>query len=129
MTDFIVPNALPIEIGFPWPGVQVEVNTTDVIFDAAGSYLADVRAAPLQGPPLFALTTESGELSRVNDQTVNITMLASHTALISPDVTAVVFDIIRTDVTPQQYLYIRLFVSVNVPITPPYVAPTGSTGP
>ena len=113
-----VPDALPIEVGYSWPGLQISYETEDIIFPETAHYKADVKYSWEDVSPIYTLTDVTGEIIRVDDQNIQIIMTAAQTALLTDTTkSSVYFDLVRTDVYPDEYEYLKVKVNIDRPIT------------
>ncbi|KAA0970795.1 hypothetical protein FPY71_09985 [Aureimonas fodinaquatilis] len=105
------PSVVP---GFEY-AVRVAVSSAEPVFPEACELRADVRRFSYSTDRIADLTTDNGGLLRIDDETVEIRISAVQTASISG--CSVVLDLVRTDVQPENYLYLRLSLPVMSPIT------------
>lgn len=103
-----------IDAGYVWRQ-RLQFDTTEVVFPVGVALAAHVRATRIANSILATLTTANGGLTRVSDQSIDIVIAASATALMP--VGTVVVDIVRTDVDPDEHLGIALNIPVQMPVT------------
>ncbi|WP_353268359.1 hypothetical protein [Gemmatimonas sp.] len=90
----------PIVAGFPW-SLDVTVTRETPFFPSGSTHTAHVRDTPSSGSIRATLTTANGGLTRVDDNTVRLLIPAETSATWKEG--SVVLDIVRTDVTPDEY--------------------------
>lgn len=114
MADTSVP-ARPIARGYP---ETVKVTVTD--FGGGAPFpegcALEVQFREYVGAPtvLATCSTLNGKLTRVDDDTVLLKLDRDDTAAMEGQVVA---DIVRTDLTPDEYLGVQMFIPVVKPAT------------
>jgi hypothetical protein len=83
-------------------------------FPEGCSLLADV-AVFLGGPAVASLSTESGTIVRIDDDTIELTIPGAATALLTN--TSAQLDLVRTDPTPDEWLGLQVSLPVVQPVT------------
>jgi hypothetical protein len=106
-------NGPAIIRGYRW-APQLKVRSTVAVFPDGVALLAQVRAT-VDGNVLTTLTTGVGSLVRVDDTT--LTVIIDGATSVDWDVTSVVFDVVRTDTTPDTHLGFTVTVPVVQPVT------------
>lgn len=101
----------PVVIGYPF---SMRLQTTTDMFPSGSTFTAHVR--DLDTDLLLAtLTTANGKLTRIDSRNLDVSLSASDsTAWVTE---RVVFDIVRTDVNPKEYLGIKIQLYVENPVT------------
>lgn len=107
-------NARPIVKGYPY-ALRVEVTGGEPMFPIGCALRAQVRDYVKSETVIAELTTENGGIVRVNDTTIDIAMSPEDTA--KTDNKTAVLDFVRTDPTPDVYLYVQLMIPVEIPVT------------
>lgn len=83
--------------------------------DEGATFTGHVRSAEDSDTILATLTTADGEITRVDAEHVDIEIPAAETAAMAEG--SVVFDMVRTDTTPDTHMGFRLTIPVDDPIT------------
>jgi len=107
----------PIRVGYDW-GVTFtdpKPDTENPAFPDGATYTAHVKQDPNATNPIGVLTTGTGEIVRVDDSNLSITIPAAVTELLTAGSLAY-FDIVRTD-GGLEHLNIELGVPVKGAIT------------
>ena len=109
MADTSIP-AWPIARGYSY-SAKVTVTTEDdeAIFPAGCRLAAQFRDYAGAGTVQASATTENGKLSRIDDDTVLIQLDAADMAAMDG---SVVFDLVRTDLSPDQWLGVQVCLPV-----------------
>jgi len=109
----------PIAIGFQWrQSIQLTYTGSDQVpFPLGSTFRAEVRANAQSDTILATLTTAAGEITRDNDNQLTILIGAADTATFEPG--TVSLDLVRTDVSPEEYIHVAMTVTVIQPITRP----------
>jgi hypothetical protein len=103
-----------ITIGYDWPGVQINVTAASPVFPTGVLLRADLKTTTATASPIATLTTVHG-LVRIDDYTVGISIPGTITSLLTPG--EIMLDIVRTDLTPNQYIGLVITAPVGEPIT------------
>jgi hypothetical protein len=90
----------PIVAGFPY-SLEVTVTRETPFFPAGSAHTAQIRDTPSSGSVRATLTTANGGLVRVSDTVVRLVIPAETSAAWREG--SVVLDIVRTDVSPDEY--------------------------
>lgn len=104
----------PIYTGYEWK-LRLQLNATPALFPAGVKLRAQVRVSPDDAKPLTTLTVDDGQILRVDDNTIQITI--PETASNKWEEGSVMFDLVRTDVEPDQHLGVRVTVQVKKSVT------------
>jgi hypothetical protein len=104
----------PLYAGYPW-SFTLTVQAEQAIFPLECTLAAQIRHAPDDPRILGTLTTENGGLERIDDHSILISV-DPQTSLTWPEKN-VVFDLIRTDLNPDQHMGIRIIVCVKIAAT------------
>lgn len=109
----------PLRPGYAWTVTLVDGSPDPLLplFPVGGMYKADVKAGG-QGPVLVSLTSAAGNFTRIDDSNLVVTLLPAQTLLLPPGKLAV-WDIVRTDVSPDEHLDIEISVPITASITNP----------
>lgn len=102
-----------IEIGYPW--VQRLAVEGVALFPSGATFTAQFRASRDSENILATLTTGNGGITRISDTEIELNVSATDTANMT--VGKVMFDIVRTDVSPDAHLGFTVTVPVVRPIT------------
>lgn len=112
-----------ISAGYDW---SIRVQFTDVAtdFPLGATFRAHVRANVDSKAVLADLTTANGCITRVDNKTIDIKIpgdISKTWSVKSAEkpagLTSVVFDVVRTDLTPDVYLGFQVTIPVARPIT------------
>lgn len=85
------------------------------LFPSGSTFSAQVRRKVDDAAPLTTLTTADGELVRIDNETLEVIIPGADSTAWTPG--SVVFDIVRTDTTPDQHLGFRVTVAVVQAVT------------
>jgi len=107
----------PIARGYPYRQRVIVTGPGAILFPAGCQLRADVRSTATSALPAGTLTTTDGSIVRVDDATVDIYLSGAITAGLAG--AAAHIDFVRTDVSPDEWLDVRLQMPVVVPITAP----------
>lgn len=103
----------PIYIGYPW-SLVLRISASEPVFPESCQLKTDIRRAT--GAPLLAtLSTESGGLTRLDDERIEISISPEQSARMREG--SVQMDLVRTDVQPSKHLGIFIKVRVELPVT------------
>ncbi len=105
----------PIIAGFPWT-LEIPLEPPGPYFPTGCSLKAQFRTA-VGGTLLAECTTENGRIERVNDSRIRISVPFDVSAAWAPTVLQAVFDVVRTDVTPDTHYGFRGTVPVLRSVT------------
>lgn len=111
-----------IEKGYPW-SVRLKIATTPGLFPAGVELTGHVKAKRGDASPLAVLTTEGGQIVRVSDTEVDITIPGDVTGTFPVAANAqgplatVTMDFVRTDTAEPEHLQFALTVPVQQPVT------------
>jgi hypothetical protein len=105
----------PLYVGYQWR-ITLAFQSDTPLFPDGTELRATVRAYE-GGPVLTTLTTASGGVTRVDDD--RVTIVIDGPLSTGWKAGSVVFDLIRTDTTPDEHLGIKVKVPVALPITEP----------
>lgn len=110
-------GGVPVAIGYDWrQRLRVTViDGSSVPFPVGSTFRADVRAVRTDAATIATLTTAGGGITRVNDNEIDLLILAASTALFVP--TCVFLDLVRTDGASEVFQYLTLRIDVINPIT------------
>lgn len=103
-----------IVAGYEWTA-NLTVSNAGAIFPSGCTHEAHFKSSESDAAALAELTTGSG-ITRVSDTVLQVKLTAVQTAAMS-SYERVVFDLVRTDVSPAQYVGFKLFVPVIIPAT------------
>lgn len=103
----------PIVAGYEWR-IRVRATASPVLFPVGVALTAQVRDKVDAADPLTTLTTGAG-ITRVDDNTIEFVIAGATSAAWT--VRQAVLDLVRTDVTPDQFLPFRLRVPIVQPAT------------
>jgi len=106
----------PLVPGYDWT-LTITVSAPSAPFPSGVVLLAHVRDAANPRPLLATLSTGTGEIVRVSDTTVTVTIPGAVSERWAAAVIA--FDLARTDTATPQYLGFRCDVPVVQPVTRP----------
>lgn len=109
--------APPIARGYPYDivlTVDPVISGSPPAFPAGCGLMADIADYP-GGPALGTLTTANGSIERLADNQIAVHIPASVTQAITN--TNAVFDLVRTDVSPDVWLGVRVQLAVEPPVT------------
>lgn len=107
----------PIARGYPYDcvlTVDPDVASDPPAFPAGCSLIADLAEFP-GGPALETMTTDNGSIERLADNQIAVHLSATATAAITT--TSAVFDLVRTDVSPDAWLGVRVQLAVEPAVT------------
>lgn len=107
--------APPVVPGFEY-AVRIEVSGGEAVFPQGVQLRAQVRRFAASGELIAELTTENGGLSRVDDRTVEVRISRDATAELAGK-QSIIFDLVRTDVEPENYLYLQMQIYTITPVT------------
>jgi hypothetical protein len=99
--------------GYEW-AQEFTLEPAAPYFPMGATFRAQVRDR-VGGTVLTTLTTADGTLTRVNDTTLHVTIPAS--ASVGWESRRVVFDVARTDLTPDTHFGWRVELTVVQPVT------------
>lgn len=116
MTTSVVEGRV-IAIGYEWRQ-RIEIVSTPGLFPSGCALTAHVRATRVSTAILATLTTGNGGIVRISDTAVEMVISPAQTAAMAPG--RVVFDVVRTDPTPDQHLGFALTVPVIMSVTRGY---------
>lgn len=107
----------PIAAGYAY-AIQVRVTGAgEPLFPLGSALRADVRAYVGAREPAGTLTSEDGTLVRVDDDTVELRLSGEVTGRIGNS--SAVLDLVRTDVSPDQWVGVQVQLPVVEPVTQP----------
>lgn len=101
-----------IVAGYNW-SLRIEADTA--AFPVGVAITGHVRRKVGDAAPLATLSTATGEIVRVDDRHIDITIDGDASKEWKPG--TVVMDFVRTDVDPDAYLGFKLTVPVELPVT------------
>jgi hypothetical protein len=113
MPSFSIP-AEPIYPGFPFR-LEIEAEMDPPFFPAGSAHVAQIRKTLASGTVVEALSTTDGTIERLDDHTCVLTLAPAATAAWKMD--SVIFDIVRTDTTPNRYSGFTVTVPVLQTVT------------
>lgn len=100
-----------IAIGYQW-SLQIEADAA--LFPTGSQFTAHVRQT-VSGALLATLTTGGGQLQRISDTVLQITIPSTDTVGFAEG--SVFLDVVRTDVNPDQHMGFILEVQTKQPVT------------
>ncbi|MDR3502866.1 MAG: hypothetical protein P4L79_09810 [Legionella sp.] len=101
--------------GYPWTlTLSIQANTP--YFSNTATYFSYVKQTSDYSTVLAKLSTANGNFVAVDTQNLIVTIPGTLTANLN--VSQIVFDLIRTDVSPHAYVGLKLTVPVEQPVTP-----------
>lgn len=106
-----------IEIGYVWT-LEIELTVDEgepVPFPDGVQLTSHVRGELDDPDPLVVLTLATGEIERIDDNNIRITIPEAGSSLLSPG--TVFIDLTRTDVDPLGRYDMRLEVPASLPAT------------
>lgn len=101
-----------ILVGYPW---RLQIETSSPLFPEGAELRAQIRARASSETVLGEITTLSGEIARLGDRLIELTIAPEITGALPPG--SCVFDMVRTDCSPPLHLGFSLEVPVLTPIT------------
>lgn len=113
-----------IERGYPF-SIRLSIATTPGLFPEGAAITGHVKAKRTDTTPLAVLSTGTGELVRVSDTVLDLTIPGDVTSTFpvasagAPALATVIMDFVRTDLADLQHLHFSLQVPVMVPVTLP----------
>lgn len=108
-------SAPPVVVGYAY-AVQIEVQGEEPPFPSGCMLRAELRRPSYYRAAAIAdLSTENGNLVRIDERTVELRLSEAMTAAIEG--ASVVVDLVRTDTDPATYQYILVVLPVIQPMT------------
>jgi hypothetical protein len=110
-------NIAAIARGYPYKArlwVRPDADGETQPFPEGCTLLADI-ALFVGGPAVATLSTEDGTITRIDDDTVEVSIPGAATALLTN--TTAQLDLVRTDPSPDEWLGLRVQLPVEQPIT------------
>lgn len=120
----------PIQVGRPWRQRIQFIGSASPVVPVGATFRAEVRSSPVEPAPLATLTTAAGNFTRVDDNTLDIlvrdtdsngwtTALSAAWTVSATGVrrAPIAFDIVRTDLSPAEPLYLRFTGEAEIPTT------------
>ena len=101
-----------IVAGYNW---SLRIVADTAAFPSGVAITGHVRRKIADAAPLVTLSTAAGQIVRVDDFRIDITIPGAASREWAPG--DVVMDFVRTDVDPDAYLGFRLTVPVTIPVT------------
>lgn len=109
-------EVVPVARGYAYP-FRLKVAGPEPIFPVGSTFRAELRPYPGAATAAGVLTTASGTLARIDDETLEVRLTAAMTAAFRN--TVVYLDLVRTDPSPDVWVGVQLRLPVVVPITQP----------
>lgn len=101
----------PIKIGYPWRlDLLFTAPDIDSLFPEGSTYAADLKELESRESALAQFS-----VTRIDDFSLRLTLDPSGTSALRPG--TVYADVVRTDVEPNEYTYIKLRIAVEWPLT------------
>lgn len=110
-------NTAAVARGYPYKArlwVRPDADGETQPFPEGCTLLADI-ALFVGGPAVATLSTEEGTITRIDDDTVEVSIPGAATALLTN--TTAQLDLVRTDPSPDEWLGLRVQLPVEQPIT------------
>lgn len=108
----------PVRVGYDWSitFTDPKPDEDNPTFPVDATYTAHVKQDRSETVPLGTLTTSGGEITRVDDSNLGVTIPASVTNVLIEG-QLVYFDLVRTDGTSPEHMNIEVGVPVKGAIT------------
>jgi hypothetical protein len=104
----------PVVIGYDWRAT-IQVASSVPAFPVGTELVAHVRNVVDDESLLTTLSTSNGRIVRVDDFNIQVTIPGSVTDGLEPG--PIVFDLVRTDTDPDQYIGLMIYMSMILPVT------------
>jgi hypothetical protein len=105
----------PIARGYHYP---VDVGLDAALFPEGCKLRAEIRNfVGAGGMPAGTLTTEDGGITRLDDQTIRLDIKGEMTGRLTNS--TAVLDVVRTDLSPDEWLPFQITLPVVKPVTAP----------
>ena len=101
-----------ILIGYEY---RLQLEAEADLFPEGAAFTGQLRSAIAATSVLAVLSTTAGSILRLNERTLEIVLTPGATSSLSPG--GVVFDLVRTDLTPDRHLGFLLEIPVALPVT------------